>query len=297
MLRTAFACSSLAALALVSAGCFGTAQARDASPTSLGPEQGSSQKAARVKPAFERPLLIARSGGYFSWVAPKGWKSSETSNGVDLASPDGKMGASSAVLIGSIGESNPWRFLSWALEAAGYRQIERVSAENLPSQPSGYPGISYEVKAFVIKYLDPSGSERQAEVTVGICNAYGTYSAAFQMYFAAPGEFKNAKTWLPMLTDCVRPLDASRLGNRNTVLLPRNHPLDDSSIMGAWQARQESMDRIDQARHETTMGYERMVSSDGTYYNMPFERYDAKLGGYKDPADSQQIMKHAPPGE
>lgn len=255
---------------------------------------GASKQAA---PSVKRPVLVSKSGGYFSWIAPEGWNSQETSNGVDLTSPNGQMGASSAVLIGSVGASDPWQFVNWALGAAGYRQIEKVSEESLPSQPSGYPGIDYDVKAFVLTYLDKDGSQRQAEVTVGICNAYGTYSAAFQMYWSQPAEFQKAKAWLPMLTDSVKSLDASRMGDRNTVLMPRNHPLDDSSIMESWQARRDSQDRIDQKQHETTMGYERMASSDGTLYNMPFEQYDATLGGYRDPADRSQAMKHAAPGE
>jgi len=30
---------------------------------------------------------------------------------------------------------------------------------------------------------------------------------------------------------------------------------------------------------------------------MPFEHYDAGLGGYRDPADSTQVMKPVPRGE
>jgi len=287
-LRTIFGLSTFTAFFLV--GCSGPDLSSGIAGTASHPSEPAPAKATR-------PILVSKSGGYFSWTAPEGWKSQETSNGVDLTSSDGKMGASSAVLIGSSGETDPWRFLNWALGAAGFRQIEKLSEESLPSQPSGYPGNDYEVKAFVITYTDKDGFSRQAEVTVGICNVYGASSAAFQMYWSEPAEFKKAKTWLPMLADDVRPLDASRLGNHNTVLMPRNHPLDDSSIMESWQARRDSQDRIDQMQHETTMGYERMTSSNGSHYNMPFELYDPKIGGYRDPADPNQAMKHAPPGE
>jgi hypothetical protein len=42
--------------------------------------------------------------------------------------------------------------------------------------------------------MDKEGSERRAEGTVGICNAYGTFSATFQMYWAHPAEFDKGKT-------------------------------------------------------------------------------------------------------
>jgi hypothetical protein len=245
-----------------------------------------------------RPTLVAQSGQYFRWQMPEGWKANETSNGVDMTSPDGQVTASSVVLMGSMGKNDPWSFLSWALGAAGYTNLERISAENLPPQPSGYPGISYEVKAFQIRFTDKDGADRCAECTVGICNAYGSFSAALQMFATPPDEFDKGKTWLPMLTDSVRAIDASRVGNQNTVLLARNHPLDNSSTIASWQARRDSQDRIDQGQHESTMGYESMVSpTDGSHYNMPYEAYDGTVGGYRDPADRTQILKHAPPGQ
>lgn len=229
---------------------------------------------------------------------PEGWKAEETSNGVDISSPDGSVIANSAVLMGSQGSTDPWSFLKWALDAAGYSNLKRINAKDLPSQPSGYLGHSYVVKTFQITFDDEKGQPRRAEVTIGICNAYGAFSAAFQGFSTPPDRFDELKTWLPLLPDSVQPIDASRVGNQNTVLLPRNHPLDDSSIMASWEARRESQDRIDQNQHETTMGYERMVSPvDGQVYSMPFEKYDPTAGGYRDPADSNGVLKHAPPGQ
>lgn len=292
MIRIGSIIAMLVALASALAGCSSSI----AAGTSAGLDLPSYQAAA-TKPKSTRPMLVAQSGDYFRWEMPRGWKADETSNGVDMTSPDGHMTASSAVLMGGQGTTDPWSFLAWALGASGCKNLERISAENLPSQPSGYPGIGYEVKAFVIRFTDKDGAARRAECTVGICNAYGSFSAAFQMYATPPDEFAKGKNWLPMLTDSVRPIDASRVGNQNTVLLPRNHPLDDSSIMESWQARRDSQDRIAQGQHESTMGYERMVSpTDGTAYNMPYEAYDATVGGYRDPADRTQILKHAPPG-
>src|SRR5687768_7216279 len=131
MLRAKSLIVTFAFLALALAGC---SDSLSPSPGAAGVSEGNAEP-----PPVVRPTLIARSGDYFKWVMPKDWKASESSNGVDLTSPDGSMAASSAVLMGSNGTSDPWSFLTWALSATGSRDIERVSAEDLPPQPSGYP--------------------------------------------------------------------------------------------------------------------------------------------------------------
>src|SRR5687768_6945929 len=109
MLRAKSLIALIAIFALALAGCSEPLPAA-ASAVSAG--------RAESAPAVTRPTLIAQSGEYFTWVMPKGWKASETSNGVDLTSPDGSMAATSAVLMGSSGEPDPWSFLTWALSAA-----------------------------------------------------------------------------------------------------------------------------------------------------------------------------------
>jgi len=44
------------------------------------------------------------------------------------------------------------------------------------------------------------------------------------------------------------------------VMLPRNNPLDDSTIMSSWNARNESQDRTSQAWSNATLGVEQVQS-------------------------------------
>ena len=299
MLRFPVQFDSISSLALILLAC-SPASGKPAS-ASLDPATLTvveSSPASAPQHSFTRPQLVGHSGQYFRWETPAGWKCNETSNGVDMTSPDGKLLATSAVLFGSVGQTDPWDFLNRTLSAVAIRSLRRISTRDLPPQPSGYPGISYRIQAFEVTFTDPALGARHGECTVGVCNAFGSFSVAMQAYSTPPNRFEEGKTWLPLLPDSVRPIDPARIGNQNTLLMPRNHPLDNSSIMAGWQARRASQDRINQKQHETTMGYERMVSPiDGRHYNMPFENYDGTMGGYRDPADRTRILKHAPPGE
>lgn len=248
---------------------------------------------------FGRPPLQRQSGQYFSWLAPEGWTASETANGVDLKSADGSITASAALLKGSPGQTDPWTFTNMVLTQAGMRDIRQVSSQDLPSQPSGMPGLPWTIQEFEVTYTDGSGQARHADYTCGICGVYGrSYDALLQGFSTPADSFDKDKTWLPVVAGSVNATDPSKVAYQQDLIPVKNHPLDDSAIMEAWETRRQSGDRIDQTQRETTMGYERMTSPiDGRNYDMPFELYDGTAGGYHDPADPNQILKHAPPGQ
>lgn len=290
------------ASAVIMAGCTkGPSSAPSPVPSNGAPTSPGASAAAApatVKPPFDRPTLEAVRGQYFSYSMPSGWKAAETANGVDMTSPDGKLIASSVLLAGTPGSSTPWGFVQKALTVTGTSNVKLVHSKDLPSQKSGYPGINWTIQELEATCVDKDGVARHAAFTCGICNAYGSYSAILQTFSAPDAEYVQVKTWLPLLVESVQAIDPSKVAYQDKVLLPQNHPLDNSALMESWQARRQSQDRIDQKQHETTMGYERMVSPiDGKHYNMPFETYDGTAGGYRDPADRNQVLKHASPGE
>jgi hypothetical protein len=252
-----------------------------------------------VAPAsFSRPPLVAQTGQYFTWTAPADWKATETANGVDLASPDGTMIANSAVLVGNAGQSDPWSFLSDLMTRFGARDLQRINTQDLPPLPSGYPGINWQIQEFEVSFTDSTGSARHGDCTIGILNAYGGYSVAMQSFSTPPDTYAQGKTWLPILVESIKTTDPSKLANQNQVLMPRNHPLDNSGLMESWQERRLSQDRIAKAQHEGMMGYERMVSpTTGTHYNMPLETYDGTVGGYRNPDHPNEILNPTQPGE
>jgi hypothetical protein len=243
-------------------------------------------------------VLHEQKGEYFVYLMPAGWKAAETANGLDLTSADGKLVASSVVLANTPGSSTPWNFVRYALQATGATNVKQIRTKDLPPMKSGFPGINWTIQDIEVTCTDKDGVDRRADFTCGICNAYGAFSAIVQTFSTPDGAYDRAKTWLPLLVENVRAIDPRKVAYQDKVLLPRNHPLDNSALMESWEARRTSQDRIDQKQHESTMGYERMVSPiTGSHYNMPFENYDATIGGYRDPSDRTQILKHAQPGE
>src|SRR5438067_996710 len=84
--------------AFILTGCSNTSSA-PVPPASGNATQATSADAAHAppassKPAFVRPTLNVQQGNYFSYAMPTGWTASETANGVDMISPDGKLIAS-----------------------------------------------------------------------------------------------------------------------------------------------------------------------------------------------------------
>jgi hypothetical protein len=237
-------------------------------------------------------------GQYFSYLLPAGWQAHETGSGVDMNSSDGRLVANASMLVGSLGTTTPWNFTYSVLSGAGCSNINGLSTTDLPSLPSGYPGIDWQIQEFDLTFTDQKGVARHGDVTAAICNAYGGYSALFQGYSSPAAEYDQAKTWLPLIASSVNAIDPSKVAYQNQVIPARNHPLDDAALMESWQARRISQDKIAKAQHEATMGYERMVSpSTGRYYNMPFELYDGGYAGYHNPDHPEEILKPTQPGE
>ncbi len=248
-------------------------------------------------PPFMRPALAISRGQYFSWSAPASWTSSESMNGVDMKSADGKYSASSVLLAGNRGSNTPWSFLSQVLPLAGIAGLKKLSETSLPSMASGYPGLAWQVKSFETRYTDPTGKAKLGEFTVGILNAYGGYSAIVQAYAADPDAYDHAKTWLPVIAGSVKALNPNNIAGQQNVLPARNHPLDNSGLIASWHQKSLSEDRISLAQREGMMGYEKVKSEAGTTFNMPLETYDGTVGGYHNPTNPTEILKKAAPGD
>ena len=84
------------------------------------------------------------------------------------------------LLAGNAGQTTPWDFVVNLLSHLGARGINGISTQNLPSQPSGYPGLYWQIQEFELTFTDTAGTSRHAGCACGICNAYGGYSAIIQ---------------------------------------------------------------------------------------------------------------------
>ena len=70
------------------------------------------------------PKTQLRQGRYFSFAAPAGWQVSESTNGVDLAHPDGSEAISFVGLEGSPGSSSPVQQIQMIGQVLGLRRLE-----------------------------------------------------------------------------------------------------------------------------------------------------------------------------
>ncbi len=263
---------------------------------SSSPSGGEQSAPAGNSNGFTRPPLVVQQGQYFSWAMPRDWRANESANGVDMTSADGRFIANAALLAGNPGQTTPWSFLVNLLDQLGARDINGISTLDLESQPSGYPGIYWQIQEFELTYTDPAGISRHADCTCGICNAYGGYSAIIQSFSAPVDEYDRAKTWLPLLPQSVLVTNPGQVAYQNQLIPVRNRPLDNSGLLESWQEKRLSQDRIAKAQHEGMMGYERMVSpSTGRYYNMPLETYDGTVGGYRNPDHPEEILSPTQP--
>jgi len=272
--------------------------------SSSNPNSSSSNNQRQEEPSapqtnnvgFTRPPLAVQRGQFFTWAMPANWRGSETGNGVDMISPDGKLAASAVLLTGNPGQTTPWDFLTNLMGKLGANDINQVSAHDLPPAPSGYPGVNWEIQEFELTFNDAKGVSQHADSTCGILNAYGGYSVILQSFSSPENEFDQAKTWLPLLPQSVAAIDPGKIAYQDQLIPVRNHPLDNSGLMESWEQKNLSQDRISKAQREGMMGYERMVSpTTGQYYNMPLERYDGTVGGYRNPDHPDEILSPTQP--
>lgn len=242
---------------------------------------------------LNRPPLETQQGRYFRWAAPKGWTAKETTNGVDLFAPDGKTFASSALLHGSFGHMTPRDFLVMTM-----RQVNpsaRIDGSKaLPSQPGLWGPWQLEDFALSGAY---KGTSVRMRATVGLSAGYGRYSATMNLYQAPAASWERDKLWLPAVAQSIVVTNARQVAGQDSVMLPRNNPLDNSGLIESWHQKGLSEDRISQGRREGTMGYTRLEDpATGQRYEMPLEAYDGTAGGYRNPKRPTELLRKLPAG-
>lgn len=244
----------------------------------------------------ERPVLRERQGRFFRWAAPEGWTSNETANGVDMTAPDGKTGATSTLLMGAFGRMTPRDYIAQRAAALGLTDVKVLSAKDLPDQPGPF-GIAWRVVEEELSFTC-QGTPVRALVTCGVVQGQGQYCATMSACQAPVASWYCARHWLPAIVRSVLITNPKEVAGLDRIQLPRNNPLDDSAIRDVWKAKGVSEDRISQARREGTMGYERVKSpSTGRAYELPLERYDPKVGGYRNPEKPDEVLVKPAPGK
>lgn len=241
---------------------------------------------AASEEAPDRPPLIRKQGRFFAWAQPKDWREGESMNGVNLESPDAERNAAFCVLFRSPGRSTPEAFarrVSMMLRVADF-QLTRTN--RIDGQPPGM--VTSEVE---FTFRDLVRGPRRGGAVVSIVQNMGQYDAYWQWYSTVPEKWESDRLWLPVIARSVQVTNPYELAGNNTILQPRNNPLDNSALIKSWEARSLSQDRISQATREGIMGYERVQSpTSGRYYEMPLETYNGARGGYLNPENPGEVL-------
>jgi hypothetical protein len=237
-------------------------------------------------------------GQYFSWAAPANWKSSETMNGLTLTSPDNKESASFAILLRSRGQSSPMNFLRFMLSRLpGYANIRVIDSKALPEQRSGIPGTSWKVMEAEMSYT-VNGKPFHAIWTCAVNNYYGVYDASVSGYQASADSWSRAKAYLPAIANRIVIINPRQLAGNDTLIPVKNRPLDNRGTIESGRLRSESQDRISKKTREGIMGQERVKDpGTGEVFDMPLNRYDPTVGGYRNPRRPDELLVPTVPGE
>ena len=293
-------CIVKGALAVVSAAVF----AVGVPPCATNADAAEKARPAGTKAQREgsadlkRPTLETHRGRYFRWAAPAGWKSSETTNGVELFSPDGRTRVMFALLMRSQGNMTPRDFLLGTLpKLPGYGNVRLISARGLPEQRSGIPGTAWKVIEADLSYTY-GGAQVNSTWTSGVNGYYGMYDAMLLGYQAPAREWPQARLFLPAVARSITITNPGQVAGNDRLIMPRNNPLDNSALLRSWREKGLSEDRISKARREGTSGYERLKDTQtGRIYEMPLEAYDPTLGGYRNPVRPTERLHQTQPGE
>jgi hypothetical protein len=246
--------------------------------------------------AVNRPSFRVQQGQYFRWSAPDGWKSNETTNGVDIASPDGHLMATSCLVPGATGQSTPRAFVETFLPKAGAQNLNIVQIQDLPDQ--NINGMPTKISQMEITYTDSAGAQYHGLCTCAIAQDQNAYNAFLQGSGAAAAQWDQVKTWLPAVAGSVQITNPAQVAMRDRLVMPTNRPLYDQSVMAAWNKRAAAQANNGRRFEETTLGYQRMKDpATGQMYDMPFEAYNQARGGYVNPANPSQLLVQAGPNE
>lgn len=254
--------------------------------------------APNARQTIQRPPLELQKGRYFRWAAPRGWKSSESTNGVTLEANDKSATVQFALLMRSYGRTTPKDFLLGMLRRVpGYGNIRIKTLKNLPNQPSGIPGTLWRIIEAELTYT-VQGKPVSGIWTCGVNEYYGTYDAMLLGYHALQAEWPLARTYLPQVARSIAIHNLRQVAGNDQLIPVRNNPLDNSGLIESWRQKGLSEDRISKARREGTSGYERVKDPQtGRIYEMPLESYDGTVGGYRNPMRPNEILQKTHPGE
>ncbi|HET6459184.1 MAG TPA: hypothetical protein VFG29_00205 [Syntrophales bacterium] len=183
--------------------------------------------------------LKPQQGRYFKWASPAGWRHRESNAGVTLTSPDGRYSAFLAMVVRSSGSRTPLDFLQWMLNKTGCTNVKIISTKQLPAQR-----MSYQVWQFIEVNLSYSenGQPMMGMIKSGVANYYGMNDAMIVGYRTSPGDFKDARSFMSKIAKSIILTNAAQASGNDTIIRPKNNPLDNSEMIRSWEKNQRTRD-------------------------------------------------------
>lgn len=285
--------AAITVAAMAAGGGLKAAPARaDAAPAVQG-QPAATRASAWSGP--RRPALEHRQGRAFAYAAPRGWSANETSNGVDIAAPDGVTGVSASIAVGGFGQPSPEQYLMQVLASTGQQNARVLSTRRIPPQP-GPMGLQWRGVEVEIESVQ-RGRAIHIRATSQILQGAGQYAAIVTGAQGPRESWGELKDWLPRVRDSIRLTDPSVPTGGMAGALPRGVRHDEiyGGYNAGWQARQVPGDAISRAQREGTMGYVRMADeATGRIWELPLEAYDPTAGGWRDPMKPDLLLKPTP---
>jgi hypothetical protein len=234
--------------------------------------------------------LESHQGRYFRWATPPGWRVSESNSGVTLTSPDGRYAASLASLLRSRGTITPQHFLQWIFtHVPSYTNARVLSVRGLPSRQ-----MSYQVWQFIearVAYTD-NGLPVTGIYKVGVANYGGMNDAMIVGYRAAQGDFDRARPMISRVADSIFLTNAVEANGNNTIIHPKNNPLDNSGLIQSGQNRDRVREHASEGWREGMMGSETTIDpKTGRQRNTPLSDWNGARGGYVNPDRPDELLQ------
>jgi hypothetical protein len=104
--------------------------------------------------------------------------------------------------------------------------------------------MSYQVWQFIeakVSYTD-NGLPVTSLYKVGVANYAGMNDAMIVGYRAARANFQEAQSFMPQIAQSIILTNVTEANGNNTLVRPKNNPLDNSAVIQAGQNRQRTTD-------------------------------------------------------
>ena len=212
----------------------------------------------------------------YQFALPEGWHvSGVTFRGIDL-SLDAVTGVSFAYLTNGIGTVTTDQWIDFVFQGVGYTDIKYLAEQPLGQQSDamgmGWQMVAKEYEA-TFKGTRVRGVATGAVSNIGFGYGYGSYSGMISLRQSTVSKWDEFSAITAAIQESIKITDAKA---GQSLILPKNNPLDSSSVMGSWEYRNQVQDRASAKWSEAVMGYENVHSpTTGQTYQAPLNSWNA----------------------